>query len=130
VTVNDMMPPTGFPELAVADFRPQTDAEGHERLDRLRLLDIEQLTMTLAFLAGYRPAVFDAVLDALEPGAEEGVTLGGEAEPCCTSCGASVGIFLGHGTDWRHFRDGAGRAEVFEADHAAVIGWRYVPAGR
>jgi hypothetical protein len=124
------MPPARYPELAVSDFQPQTDAEGHERLDRLRLLDIEQLTMTLAFLAGYRPAVFDAVLDAVEPCPLEGTELGDEPEPFCTSCDAAVGIFLGHGTDWRHFRGGAERAEVFEAGHPAVIGWRVAAAGR
>jgi hypothetical protein len=130
VTVKDMMPPTRYPELAVGDFRPQTDAEGHDRLERLRLLDIEQLTMTLAFLAGYRPAIFDAVLDAVEPGTDEGTALGSEPEPYCTSCDGAVGIFLGQGTDWRHFRGGGGRVEVFESDHLAVIGWRYVAADR
>ena len=106
-----------------------TDAEGHERLERLRLLDIEQLTMTLAFLAGYRPAVFDAVLDAMEPCEGDGRPLGDEPEPYCTACGCAVGIFLGHGTQWRHFRGDAavaGQAEVYEANHATVIGWRYV----
>ena len=76
--------------------------------------------MTLAFLTGYRPAVF-------------GLPAAGGPEPHCTSCGGSIGIFLGKATDWQHFRtSGAGdggRAEVYDADHAPVIGWRYATPG-
>jgi hypothetical protein len=78
------------------------------------LLDIEQMAMTLAFLTGYRPAIFG--LAAAGP------------EPHCTSCGGAVGIFLGRANDWQHFRTGAGdggRVEVYETDHAPTIGWRY-----
>jgi hypothetical protein len=77
------------------------------------LLDIEQMAMTLAFLTGYRPAILG--LAAAGP------------EPHCTSCGGAVGIFLGHATDWQHFRPGAddgGRVEVYHTDHAPTIGWR------
>jgi hypothetical protein len=104
--------------LAVDDFRAQTDAEGRTRLDRLRLLDIEQMAMTLAFLAGYRPPTFGSVVEG--------------PEPHCTACGEPVGIFLGHGTEWQHFRvpsaapsPGDGPTEVYDADHAPAIGWRY-----
>jgi hypothetical protein len=109
--------------LAVDQYRTQTDVEGRTRLDRLRLLDIEQMAMTLAFLAGYRPQ-----------------TLGGVAncpEPYCTGCGESVGIFLGHGTEWHHFRvasaaasPGDGPTEVYDTDHAPSIGWRYAVSSR
>jgi hypothetical protein len=81
----------------------------------MRLLDIEQMAMTLAFLAGYRPPTFGSVAHC--------------PEPHCTACGESVGIFLGHGTEWRHFRSapasGEGSTEVYDADHAPAIGWRY-----
>jgi hypothetical protein len=73
------------------------------------------MAMTLAFLAGYRPPTFGSVVDG--------------PEPHCTACGAAVGIFLGHGTEWHHFRSasasGDGSAEVYDADHAPAIGWRY-----
>ena len=79
--------------------------------------------MTLAFLAGYRPPTFGSV--AHYP------------EPHCTTCGESVGIFLGHGTEWHHFRSGPAAAspgdgpiEVYEADHAPTIGWRYAASSR
>jgi hypothetical protein len=101
--------------LDVDDFRPQSDTPSRRRLDRLRLLDIEQMAMTLAFLTGYRPAMF-------------GLAAARSPEPHCTSCGGAVGIFLGHATDWQHFRTGAGdggRVEVYDTDHSPVIGWRY-----
>ena len=106
--------------LAVDDFLPQSDNPGRGRRDRLRLLDIEQMAMTLAFLTGYRPAFF-------------GLAAVGGPEPHCTACGGAVGIFLGHASDWLHFRIGAsdaddGRAEVYETDHAPVIGWWYASA--
>jgi hypothetical protein len=101
--------------LAVDQFGTQADAQGRSRLNRLRLLDIEQMAMTLAFLAGYRPPNFGSVAHC--------------PEPHCTACGESVGIFLGHGTEWHHFRSapasGDGSAEVYDADHAPAIGWRY-----
>lgn len=105
--------------LAVDDFRPQSEIPGRKRLDRLRLVDIEQMAMTLAFLTGYRPAIF--ALAAV-----------GGPEPHCTSCGGAVGIFLGHTTDWQHFRPGdvgdGARVEVYDTDHAPTIGWRYASA--
>jgi hypothetical protein len=80
------------------------------------LLDIEQMAMTLAFLTGYRPAIF-------------GFPAADGPEPHCTSCGGAVGIFLGHAADWQHFRTGgagnSGRVEVFDTDHAPTLGWRY-----
>jgi hypothetical protein len=99
--------------LVVDDFLLQADNPGR---GRLRLLDIEQMAMTLAFLTGYRPLIF-------------GLAAAGGLEPHCTSCGGAVGIFLGHASDWQHFHGGGpgegGRAEVYDTDHAPVIGWRY-----
>ena len=101
-----------------------------ERLDRLRAIAPDQVEAGLAWLAGYHPVVFDAVLDAAETW-DDGGDLADEddLEPYCTEpgCGASVGIFLGHGKDWRHFRgEGtvASKIELYEADHTASVGWR------
>ena len=77
--------------------------------------------MTLAFLAGYRTQTF-----------------GGVAQPRAVlhACGESVGIFLGHGTEWQHFRvrrrrfPGRRADEVYDAEHAPAIGWRYAVTGR
>jgi hypothetical protein len=83
------------------------------------LLDIEQMAMTLAFLTGYRPAIF-------------GLATANGPEPHCTTCGAAVGIFLGRANAWQHFRTGPGddsRVEVYDTDHAPAIGWRYATPG-
>jgi hypothetical protein len=46
---------------AALAFSPQ------ERLERLGSLTTSQRTFVLTFLAGYAPAVFDAVIDVVEP---------------------------------------------------------------
>src|ERR1700692_541137 len=97
-----------------------------------RLLDIEQITRTLAFLAGYRPAVFeaapdDAVREAPRSPMDGWMPREDGPEPYCTVCGGPAGIFFGHGADWRHFRAtdaDAGPAELYTADHAPAVGWR------
>jgi hypothetical protein len=102
-----------------------------------RLLDIEQLTRTLAFLAGYRPAVFhaapgDAACEAPRPPMDGRMAREDGPEPYCTVCGGPAGIFLGHGAGWHHFRAqdaGTGAAarpaEIYATDHTPAIGWRY-----
>src|SRR5262245_49325701 len=77
------------------------------RVERLRALDPERLFTSLEFLAGYRPRVFDAALDATEPGAGGGPDPSREPEPFCTVCGADAGIFWLLGEEWRHYRPGA-----------------------
>ena len=79
--------------------------------------------MTLAFLAGYRPLTFGSVVDG--------------PEPYCTACGEAVGIFLGHGAEWHHFRVASavpspddGPTEVYDTDHAPSIGWRCAASRR
>jgi hypothetical protein len=52
-------------------------------------------------------------------------------EPYCTACGAFVGMFFGM-TGWHHFRGDpapGGRRVLYEAGHAAAVGWT-VPPGR
>jgi hypothetical protein len=53
-----------------------------------------------------------------------------DLEPYCYTCGATVGIFIGHGDAWLHYT-GQGTAEdpveLFDAGHAPVVAWR--PAG-
>jgi hypothetical protein len=53
-----------------------------------------------------------------------------EDEPFCWTCGARVGIFIGHGEAWLHYR-GEGTAadpvELYDAGHVPDVGWR--PAG-
>lgn len=64
--------------------------------------------MSLAFLAGFRLAVFEAALDATEPCADDELDPGRDPEPFCTECGANAEIFWMLGEEWHHFRLGAG----------------------
>lgn len=101
-------------------------ADGGERQARLEGLDAARLATALTWLAGYRPAIFDAALDAAEPSAGEGEPGNAyDPEPFCTVCGSQVGIFLLHGSDWRHFRGTPGsKLDLFDPGHRPVIGWR------
>lgn len=50
-------------------------------------------------------------------------------EPYCSACGATVGIFIGHGDAWLHYTgEGtvANPVELFDAGHAPVVAWRPV----
>jgi hypothetical protein len=117
------------PRHPVPDSVPKT-ARGR-RLARLGRLDADGLYMSMAFLAGLRPSVFDAVLDATESCAGDEPDPCRDPEPFCTECGACVGIFWLLGEEWHHFRPGAdpgGKPEVYDPGHEPVIGWRTVKA--
>lgn len=99
-----------------------------EDLARLAALDPEQLPLALAFLSGYYPQVFDAVLEAIErrenPRREDATS---GSEPFCLKCGAPVGVFLAHGKEYRHYRgllSATSKPKPYKPDHAPVVGWR------
>lgn len=103
-------------------------ARAREDLARLAALDPEQLSLALAFLSGYHPRVFDAVLEAVEPcdGHRAGEATP-EQEPFCLKCGDPVGIFLAHGQEYRHYRGilgATGKPKPYKTDHAPVVAWR------
>jgi hypothetical protein len=82
--------------------------------------------MSLSFLAGFCPPVFD-VLDATEPCAGDEPGFRAEPEPFCTACGANAGIFWLYGEEWRYYHPGIdpdGKPEIYDLGHAPVIGWR------
>jgi hypothetical protein len=67
-----------------------------------------------------------AVLDEDEDQADEL----DDFETYCRVCGAEVGIFIGHGDAWLHYRgEGtvADPVELYDAGHAPEVDWR--PAG-
>ena len=108
-----------------------------ERLELLGVMDPDDMRASLAWLAGYAPAVFDAALvrdralaERLTTRLAEDEDQADEDEPYCNTCGSPVGIFYGHGDGWHHFR-GEGTAdspvELFDAGHAPEVAWR--PAG-
>ena len=118
--------------MTVDDIIPQHDrsalAEANKRLARLNDLEAGPMAEALAFLSGFHPAIFDATLAATEPcTADDHPDPADNPEPYCTDCSANVGIFLGGGTDWRHFC-GEGTpespADPYDTDHAPIIAWR------
>lgn len=103
-----------------------------ERLELLGVMDEDDLRTSLAWLASHDPALFDAALvrdrkmvERLEERLDEQYQ--NDAEPYCATCGATIGIFQGHGDAWRHYR-GEGTAAspvgLFDAGHEPVIAWR------
>jgi hypothetical protein len=73
----------------------------------------------------------EALADVLDDDqADEADQADDEDEPYCYTCGSPIGIFLGHGDGWHHWR-GQGTAdspvELYDAGHAPEVAWR--PAG-
>jgi hypothetical protein len=71
-----------------------------DRMERIGQLTARQQTDALLWLAGYAPAVFDAIAEAVEPCAGDGAD---DPAPYCAVCGGDIGIFLKFGLDWRHY---------------------------
>ena len=123
----------GAPSLPPASAE-KSRLRSRKRLTRLAALDPGQLALALAFLAGYRPSFFDAVLSAVEHCTDEQRMGEHRAtrdsygpEPYCLRCGDPVGIFLAHGKEYRHYRGvltATSKPRPYKADHAPVVGWR------
>lgn len=113
-----------------AELLPRINLE--ERLELLAVMDADDMRACLAWFASYAPQLFDfglvrdralaERLDARLCGDQDD-----EPEPYCTACGATVGIFIGHGDAWLHYT-GAGTVaspvDLYNAGHAPVIAWR------
>jgi hypothetical protein len=108
-----------------------------ERLELLGVMDENDMRASLAFIAAMYPQVFDFALvrdrrmtEQLNAVLDEDLDDGLDEEPYCAVCDAAVGIFIGHGDAWLHYR-GEGTAaspvELFDAWHEPLIAWR--PAG-
>jgi len=113
-----------------AELLPVADNAG--RLELLGVMDPDDMRASLAWLVSFAPQTFDFALvrdrklverlqDRLDHQHDD------DPEPYCTTCGASAGIFIGHGDAWLHYT-GAGTAaspvELYDAGHEPVIGWR------
>jgi hypothetical protein len=93
-----------------------------QRLDRLSALTPEQLDDGLRWLASYVPGTFDAVMNAVDPFPFDQPD---DPEPVCATCGATIGIFVAFGLDWRHYEGNTlGDSEIYDADHPARLTWR------
>lgn len=115
----------------LADYRaelasaPLTKPPGREWM--LRLADA--LGLLLDGLAEDEPAGGEgAQVHGLSCGCPE--CDNDEPDAYCRTCGADVGIFVGHGDAWLHYRgEGtvASPIELYDAGHPALVAWR--PAG-
>jgi hypothetical protein len=93
-----------------------------DRMERIGQLTTKQLTDALLFLAGYAPAVFDSVAEAVEPCAGDGDE---DPAPYCAICGGDIGVFLKFGLDWRHYTGtDLTDLELVEPGHRPVLAWR------
>jgi hypothetical protein len=116
------------------------DLNQTERLELLGVMDPDDMSTSLAWIAATYPQVFDFAIvrdrglagrlttrlaDDEDP--DDGLD---DEERYCCRCGAGVGIFMGHGGAWLHYT-GEGTAdspvELFDAGHAPEVAWR--PAG-
>jgi hypothetical protein len=124
-------PPTHEGQLAerAAELLPGIGLE--ERLELLGAMDPDDMRTSLAWLASHSPQLFDfalvrdrAMVERLQARLDEDQD---DEEPYCGTCGASVGIFHGHGDAWLHYT-GEGTAaspvELFDAGHEAAVAWR------
>jgi hypothetical protein len=101
---------------------PPREITAGERMERLGALTSKQCTDALLWLSGYAPAVFDEVVDAVQPCSGDGTD---DPAPFCDHCGADIGIFLKLGLDWRHYRGTLpGPIELYDPGHAPVLAWR------
>lgn len=113
-----------LPHDAVS-VRPSAGDDG--RLIRLAATEPDQMAESLAFLAGYAPGIFDAILTATDPRPGDDCPVGDDAlEPFCITCRARIGIFTGRGGDWLHYTGEPDDRDVqpYDADHAHGRGTR------
>src|ERR1700728_2149831 len=96
-----------------------------DRMERIGQLPARRREDALLWLAGYAPAVFDAVTSAVEPFPGDGSE---DPTPFCGYCGSDIGVFLKFGLDWRHYgATSFDDIELFDPGHAPVVAWR-IPA--
>ena len=130
-------PATHEAQLAerAAELLPGLTAD--QRLDLLGAMTRDDMSTSLAWIAAAYPQVFDfaivrdrALAGWLTARLGEDQDDEDEDQPYCRACGSEVGIFMGHGEAWLHYR-GEGAAEnpveLFDPGHTPEVAWR--PAG-
>jgi hypothetical protein len=88
---------TSLSQAALASHRITAE----DRMERIGQLTTKQLTDALLFLAGYAPATFDAIAEAVEPCAGDGADdPAPTAQPAAATSGSSSSSALIGGTTW------------------------------
>jgi hypothetical protein len=104
---------------------PDPDAAARQRADQLAKATTDQMEMALAYLSMIDPEAFEIAL-AAATSADGDIHEDEDAIPVCRRCGGLVGIFLGCGLSWQHFRgDGvtSGAQEIYDPGHVAEVAW-------
>ena len=133
--MNTHPPATYEGQLAARVTELLPDVTTSERLELLGVMDPDDMRTSLAWLISHAPQLFDfalvrdaAMVDRLENRLDEAQE--DDEEPYCSECGATIGIFHGHGDAWLHYT-GEGTVEhpieLFDAGHEPVIAWRPAP---
>lgn len=107
--------------VSTAPATPVPAISERDRIGRLTALGPGDMAAGLLWLAMNFPAVCDALLDKAECDAIDDELHVEEPEPFCVKCGAPVGIFLAHGTEYRHYRgvlSPTNKPKPYKADHA------------
>jgi hypothetical protein len=123
--------------VAAAAGTPAPDPAHEDRVDMVDVMTDTERAQLLAYIAGYAPGVFDAVVaDRSEAFADElwdridardAEEFANLPDAYCTACGGGVARFYGHEGP-RHFRgDGTAGSpvELVDAGHEPVVAWRY-----
>jgi hypothetical protein len=109
-----------------------------ERLELLGVMDPDDVRTSLAFIVSQYPQIFDFALvrdrklvERLQERVDELEVDDDGLEPYCSTCGASISIFIGHGDERHHYR-GNGTAEspneLYDAGHEPALSWREAAA--
>jgi hypothetical protein len=110
------------------------DMDSDARLELLGVMDPDDMRTSLAWLVSYAPQVFafalvrdQAMTERLLDRLDEADADPDDLEPSCSRCGGKIGIFIGYGPDWHHYR-GNGTAEspneLYDAGHKPAVAWR------
>ena len=110
------------------------DMNNAERLELLNAMDPDDMRASLAWLAAYAPRMFDfafvrdrEMVERLQDRLDGDRDGEDDLIPYCAECGATIGVFIGHGSGYHHFR-GSGTVEspneLYDPGHGPVVTWR------
>jgi len=127
-------PPTYEGQLTVRVDELLPGLGTDERLELLAAMDPDDMRTSLAWLVSYAPQVFDFALvrdrqlvERLMDRLDEADADEDYPDPYCPECEGKIGIFIGHGNAWLHYRgEGtvASPVELFDAGHEPAVAWR------
>ena len=98
-------------------------ADFHNELATAPLTQPPDMALWAFRLSGALGTILDGLADDQDDQADDDQE--DDDTYACSTCGALIGVFIGHGDGWHHYR-GEGTAaspvELFDAGHEATIG--------